>query len=280
MQRSVHKFISKLLSGIDSHPARLTEKTRVEALIHSLRPRLFDRGLLRLGPDHDGGYLVPDDLGGISACFSPGVARMSRFEMDCAALGMEVFMADNSVQQPSESHQRFHFICKHLGVITNDVTMTLDDWVSSSHPGNNDLLLQIDIEGAEYEVFLAASDFLMGRFRVIVAEFHSLDQFWNEPFFNLASRAFEKILQTHHCIHIHPNNYEELSTMNGIGIPKVAEFTFLRKDRFTPSGFVEDLPHPLDFDNAGHLQPVLLPSIWLAAPTTSTSLTSQGEAIL
>ena len=119
----------------------------------------------------------------------------------------------------------------------------------------------------------------MNRFRIIVAEFHSLDQFWNEPFFNLASRAFEKILQTHHCLHIHPNNYEKLSVLNGIGIPRVAEFTFLRKDRVSPLGFVETLPHPLDFDNAGHHPSVMLPPIWFGTPTTSTSLTPGGKSL-
>ena len=273
MHRFLHRLIFNSLVEIHEIPVRMTGKPRIESLIGALRPHHFKPGLRRLGPSRDGGYLVPDDLSGISACFSPGVDKMSRFEMDCAELGMKVFMADNSVEQPAESHERFHFTRKHLGVTTDDSTMTLDDWVSERHPGHDDLLLQIDIEGAEYEVFLATTDALMRRFRIIVAEFHSLDQFWNEPFFNLASRVFEKILQTHHCVHIHPNNYDQLSTVNGLEIPPVAEFTFLRKDRFTPCGLVESLPHPMDSDNAGHLPPLSLPAIWYGSSSTSPPLT-------
>lgn len=38
------------------------------------------KDLIRLGPNGDGGYLVPDDLTGIEACFSPGVCATSEFE--------------------------------------------------------------------------------------------------------------------------------------------------------------------------------------------------------
>ena len=108
--------------------------------------------------------------------------------------------------------------------------MTIDNWVKESSLNNDsELLLQIDIEGYEYEVFLSMSDTLIKRFRVIVAEFHSLDQLWNPPFFKLASRAFDKILQTHACIHIHPNNCCGSLRKGGIEIPRVLEFTFLRQ---------------------------------------------------
>jgi len=264
MHRFIHRLIFNSLLEIREIPTRLTENSRVESLIQTLRPLAFEPGLIRLGPNHDGGYLVPDDLDGIAACFSPGVEQTSGFEMDCARLGMQVFMADRSVEQPAESHERFHFTRKHLGVTTNDEMMTLDDWVSSSHPGTDDLLLQIDIEGAEYEVFLGASDALMRRFRIIVAEFHSLDQFWNEPFFNIASRAFHKLLQTHHCVHLHPNNTQGIVKHGDIEIPPVTEFTFLRKDRFVPREFAKTFPHPLDYPNTDH-PPVPLPGIWYGA---------------
>lgn len=276
MLRFVHHLISRSLLAIGELPVRATERTRIESLITALRPVHFGPGLLRLGPFHDGGYLVPDDLQGIAACFSPGVDRISGFELDCARLGMEVFLADHSVTGPAEQHERFHFTRSHLGVTTDDATMTLDHWVSASRPGTGDLMLQIDIEGAEYEVFLAASDALLRRFRIVVAEFHSLDQLRNEAFFNIASRAFEKLLQTHHCVHIHPNNYRPVTRVDGLGIPEVAEFTFLRKDRFTPSRHVSELPHPLDSDNAAHLPPVELPHIWYAPQTITPPLTPAG----
>ncbi len=97
----------------------------------------------------------------------------------------------------------------------------------------------------------------MKRFRIIVAEFHTMDQLWNASFFNLASRAFEKILQTHDCVHLHPNNHSGSITREGMAIPEVMEMTFLRRDRMKSSELVESLPHPLDQSNRDHPDLVL-----------------------
>ncbi|MCU0317661.1 MAG: hypothetical protein MUC92_13840 [Fimbriimonadaceae bacterium] len=57
----------------------MTSKEDILSLIAKLRPIRGQHELIRLGPDEDGGYLVPDDLEGIVACFSPGVNTVSRF---------------------------------------------------------------------------------------------------------------------------------------------------------------------------------------------------------
>ena len=40
---------------------------------------VYQTELIRLGSNNDGGYLVPNDLKGISACFSPGVDTKIEF---------------------------------------------------------------------------------------------------------------------------------------------------------------------------------------------------------
>ena len=140
--------------------------------------------------------------------------------------------------------------------------MTMDDWVGSSVPGSqSDLMLQIDIEGYEYETFLGMSDALARRFRIIAAEFHSLDQLWNRPFFRVASRAFDKILQTHACVHIHPNNCAGALDRDGLLIPSAAEFTFLRRDRILDWSYASVFPHPLDENNCNG-RPLRLADCW------------------
>jgi len=251
-----------VLSKGNIFPAVMTERKELKSLIKKLRPISCDKKLIRLGSARDGGYLVPDDLAGIKACFSPGVARTADFELECANRGMDVFLADNSVEKPPCSHERFHFTKKFIGVTTNNEFMTLDDWVAASMlDSQDDLILQIDIEGFEYEVFLAASDKLMRRFRIIVGEFHSLGSLWNKPFFSLAARAFEKILQSHSCVHNHPNNCCSVLRHGGLEIPYITEITFFRNDRISSPSFMETFPHPLDQDNTDN--PTLdLPKCW------------------
>ncbi len=247
-------------------PTPWTDADDVRALLGRLSPVSTARELVRLGPEGDGGYLVPDDLDGIEACFSPGVNEVSGFEKDCADLGMDVFLADKSVSQPAEAHERFHFTKRYVGALTNEDFMTMDGWVEASVPGSEgDLLLQIDIEGSEYETFLATSDGLMGRFRIVVAEFHALHHLWSRPFFEVASRAFDKVLQTHTCVHVHPNNCCGTLTRGGVTIPRVVEFTFLRTDRVRRPTPATAFPHPLDRDNTSYPH-IALPDSWYRRP--------------
>jgi hypothetical protein len=240
-----------------------TPRSNVLSLIESLYPVGVGSPLIRLGPKNgDGGYLIPDDLEGITACFSPGVSNVSGFEKDCAELGMRVFMADHSVNAPAEHHENFHFIKKFVGGTTFGKYITLDDWVRETLPnGASDLMLQMDIEGQEYETLFSISDKLMRRFRIIAIEFHNLDQFWNLPFFQIASRAFEKILQTHACVHLHPNNCCGSIKKDGIEIPRIMEFTFLRRDRIQGEIKPWCFPNPLDRDNT-QKQSLRLPECW------------------
>jgi hypothetical protein len=262
MKRLLINILVRALSTINAYPTGLTDEREVLALLKNLPPLTTDRKLIRFGPSGDGGYLVPDDLEGIEACFSPGVDKSVGFEKSCAARGMKVFMADKSVGELSQAHGLFSFTKKYIGSKTNDDFMTLDDWVSSSFPqSHGDLMLQIDIEGYEYEAFLSMSDALMRRFRIIVAEFHSLEMLWSRPFFRLAATAFEKILQTHACVHIHPNNCFSTVTNKHLAIPPITEFTFLRRDRVKNASFAHDFPHPLDSDNVPR-PPVPLPECW------------------
>ena len=129
-----------------------------------------------------------------------------------------------------------------------------------NHP--HDQLLKLDIESAEYEVLLAAPPELLSRCRVIIVEFHQLDPLWSAPFFRLASAAIHKLLHSHACVHIHPNNHYGVLRYRRIDLPPTMEFTFLRRDRLTPSPQWRTVfPHPLDRDNAAG-PPLVLPPCW------------------
>lgn len=267
--RSLHKLIIRPLWHLSVacmrfaglYPAPRTSLARLSDLMRQLHPVTTQRPLIRLGPASDGGYLIPDDLAGIRSCFSPGVSTVCGFEKDCAARGMQVFMADASVSNPPDTDSSFHFIRNYIGATSNPPFITMDDWVARSPISpQDDLLLQMDIEGYEYEALLATSDQLMRRFRIIAIEFHRLQHYLNEPFFRLASRVFDKILQTHVCVHAHPNSVSDVMKTGKLVIPSTMEFTFYRKDRVTTSAFTTVFPHPLDCDNVSHS--LVLPRCW------------------
>jgi hypothetical protein len=229
-----------------------SDRTRLIELLARLHPIIPEQGLRRIGPAGDGGYLLPDDLDGIAACFSPGVGRLSGFELDCVGFGMRAHLADASVASPQFTDERLDFIPKFIRAIPDAESITLDEWVATEEPNQaDDLLLQIDIEGDEWGVFAGVSPSLLRRFRVIVAEFHNLQGLHTSDGFAFQALVFERLLESHTCVHIHPNNCRGVSTSRGISIPPVTEFTFLRNDRIDRTGarFATQFPHPLDADN-------------------------------
>jgi hypothetical protein len=114
-----------------------------------------ERKIKRFGPKRDGGYLLPDDLEGIGGCVSPGVSAECGFDMDIADLGIDVYLADASVSSPPVAHERFRFSKLHFDTFNSSDTVTIDDFCRLISPAS-DLLLQMDIEGAEYRVLNSA----------------------------------------------------------------------------------------------------------------------------
>jgi hypothetical protein len=109
----------RFAGGLGMHTAPRTPLSSLQELLKALRP--LDPGieLVRIGPERDGGYLVPDDLDGIRHAFSPGVSTESGFEAELAARGMRVFLADYSVDGPAASHPLFTFDKRFVGCLTD-----------------------------------------------------------------------------------------------------------------------------------------------------------------
>ena len=135
-------------------------------LINSIKP--FDLGydLIRVGPHGDGGYLIPDVLKKIKTCFSPGVGNIHGFENDLLERGIKVFMADGTVEKPILFNKNYEFIKKNLGTHEDDVTTTLNSWMESKQ-AQDDVLLQMDIEGSEYEVVNSLDELNLKKFKVM-----------------------------------------------------------------------------------------------------------------
>lgn len=223
--------------------------------------------LIRVGSPRDGGYLVPNDFEGINYCFSPGVANCSDFEEQLSEThGIYCYLADASVETPPDSHVDFDFEKKFLGKETHNDFVTLDDWVHSKLGANpsGDGILQMDIEGAEFEVIAAANRDTLRLFRTIVLEVHAMDRLFDPASFPEIEAFFAKLLTDHVLVHLHPNNYEDTVFRRGFGVPKVFEMTLLRRDRAgqlgLPTGF--RLPHPLDASNHPRRWHRTMPRAW------------------
>lgn len=240
----------------------ITNKSSLETFFTSIKPVSTNYRLIRIGGESDGGYLIPDDLEDIKICFSPGVSTVSDFESDMAKRGMTCFLADYSVEAPPLHNQSFHFEKKYLGQANNSVYMTFEKWVKRNAPQQKDFILQMDIEGSEYGVILDTDAEILRKFRILVVEFHKIDNLTSRLGFELINLTFEKLLKDFVVVHIHPNNYSKPIRYLEYLIPPIMEFTFLRKDRILSSHPTMHFPHPLDRKNVAEKDDVPLPMCW------------------
>ena len=236
---------------------------QVKELIKELRPVKTKYPLIRVGGKNDGGYLIPDDLSGISTCFSPGVDVTASFEKDLACRGILSHLADGSVDGAPDNFRILSFTKKYLdGVNTNDY-MTLEFWVKREAPLTGDLILQMDIEGGEYTTILATPIDILRRFRIIAIEIHDTHEWFNNSIaWGVAQTFFTKLLQDFHVVHNHPNNNCQFLQADDLFMPTVFELTLLRKDRAAPEGFCDQFPHPLDQPNVLDKPDRPLPEGW------------------
>lgn len=259
----IDRLARRLTRAASLRIAESIPREDARVLLRSLRP--LDPGLpfVRVGPDSDGGYLLPDDLDGITHCFSPGVGSTSDFERELVEKGITCFLADYSVNRPVLDGDGIFFDKKYVGCSTDDVFVTLDDWVSGRLVGETgDFLLQMDIEGGEYAALLNVSDRLLQLFRIIVVEFHSVDKWFDSRFHQfVVEPMFRKLLRYFRVVHLHPNNYCPAEEVAGILVPPLMEVTFLRKDRLINDSPRHDFPHELDRDNVAK-PTVVLPECW------------------
>jgi len=224
-------------------------KDKLKSIIKSLRPVKTKYNLIRVGGANDGGYLLPDDLEGITACFSPGVDVTASFEQDLLNRGIRSHLADGSVDGVPKGLEVSSFTKKHLSGLYTDQTMTLISWMSDHHAFMDSYILQMDIEGAEYETILAADRNTLNRFRIIAIEVHNTQHWFHPIAFGLVQTFFAKLLEDFHVVHIHPNNNCPFIQYDEVFFPSVFELTLLRKDRADAEGFADELPHPLDQPN-------------------------------
>jgi FkbM family methyltransferase len=244
-----------------------SSKEQVLGLLKLMRPVPSPVPLVRLGPAGDGGYLVPDDLENIKACFSPGVSDEAGFELAFANRGVRCFLADASVPEEPVKHENIFFDPLFLGAISDSKRfISLEDWVNQKSVENGDLILQMDIEGAEYDVLRSAPPELLKRFRLIAIELHNFEFILTNKLAALSFERFLNILLEHfEVVHIHPNNNRRPVFHKGIEIPPVIEMALLRKDRFVgkQSLVPVTLPHPLDSDNSPRRKHLTFSSDWV-----------------
>lgn len=245
---------------------KTVSKNLLKTFISRFRDKLVSCELIRIGGMGDGGYLHPNNLKDISYCYSPGTSYTVKFEKELSdRYNIKSFMADASIKDINIKGDNFEFISKFIGAYSKNEFITLSDWISQTkiNDKRKGKILQMDIEGGEYDVLVYEDADTLGQFSTMIIEFHGLQKLFTYDFLKMFSAIFEKIYKHFSICHVHPNNCCGIAELNGISVPRVFEVTFIRNDllkKYANNKKIT-LPHPLDRKNTEN-EDILMPEIW------------------
>lgn len=196
---------------------------------------------MRVGGDSDGSYVIPDDLVGVDLCVSPGVNTCKLFEDELlSTYGIRSVLCDptiseNDITTPLVEGSQI-LVKKWVSSVDSDQCVTLDSlnhrfFSSSSH----DKILQIDIEGGEYEAICSSDLQTLKEYRMITIEIHELGflaEPWTQQYYQILELS-QILSESFVCVHAHGNNCCGELFLPGLtmNIPRCLELTLLRKDR-------------------------------------------------
>jgi hypothetical protein len=256
---------SAFLNVSESRELRISYTTPVRTLKTFLllfKPLETEHQLERIGGNDDGGYLVPKlELSEIDACFSIGCNFVWDFEKEIGEnYGVPSVIVDDFSKKPNNLSPLQTFFPSWLGKFSNDKTISLGDLIKRSNFSKSEnLLLQMDIEGSEFECLLHTQRDVLQQFRIMVIEIHNLQNILHHHIFLKYYYPFMKmILEDFEVVHVHPNNACSTWEYKDIRFPEVIEVTFLRRDRIKAIAGYAELPHKLDQLNAPDNPPILI----------------------
>lgn len=247
---------------------KLSKHDEIRRFVDRFRTKYISVDLVRIGGDGDGGYLLPDNLNDVKYCFSPGVSQVADFEAHLSKqYGIKSFMADASVNKPPFNDDNFYFSSKFLGSASDPDFITLSDWVRDCiGDDSSEKILQMDIEGGEYDVLAYESAETLKQFSTLIIEFHTMQTMAEYYFLKMVSAIFEKLYLNFSIAHVHPNNAVPVQDFDGVLVPRIMEVTFIRNDLIDRFSNPHDimLPHPLDRKNSPGGPDIVMPAIWWA----------------
>lgn len=191
---------------------------------------------IRMGGKNDGGYVMADPGFGGTA-FSFGVSNYSPWDLEMAKRNFKVYQFDGTIDAPTEQHENLIFSKLNISgkEIAEEGSINLKGIIDKFNLyDSRDIILQIDIEGYEWEFFESISNEDLKRFSQIIVEFHGMLNYSKLEFY---TKIFEKLNKYHKPIHFHYNNCGKLILINNVIVSSFFEVSFLRKDniKFQPS---------------------------------------------
>jgi hypothetical protein len=244
----------------ETAPASLAPQNEILSVLRLLEPKqVLNHKKVRVGNGGDGGYVQIDDCTDISHAFSFGVSDNDTWDLAMAKAGIPVEQFDHSIEKAPSTHPCLHFHRKMISVDATPGTATLSELVLEySKLDTPDLILKIDIEGCEWDIFDRATDPALSKLAQIICEFHDLSRLTNRAFRTRAYRVFKKLGKQFAPVHVHGNNWGQLCNIANVSVPDVLEVSFANRSRYFFIETTETFPTSLDTPCCPNLPDIVL----------------------
>lgn len=204
---------------------------------------------IRIGSKNDGGYVMLPPNSAEKIAYSFGISLESPWDLEMAKKGLRVYQYDGTIDAPPDIHPNLFFHKNNISAPSNSTESTknigqiFDDL---NHHHEQNIILQIDIEGAEWEFFEEIQEDDILKFSQLIVEWHGLTPL--DLQFQRRLEILRKVSQTHTPIHVHMNNYGlERNTRTGMLFYADAfEVSYVRTKDFNFKPNLESYPTSLD----------------------------------
>lgn len=208
--------------------------------------KVVGKNYVRIGGNTgDGGYIMVDDFDTHAHAYSFGIGSDVSWDLDIADRGLEVFLYDHTIRHLPQAHRLFCF--NRVGVGAGVNCSSLEKILEKNHDlESGNLIMKMDIEGAEWEELRNTPSALLSRFSQITLELHDVCKLENR---DKILDALQKLNMTHQAVWVHGNNSNWAEEANGIIMPNLLEATFISRKNYLFESGKCIFPMPLDLPN-------------------------------
>lgn len=223
-------FLSVSSRLLDEKFSQVNQESYIR-LLSILKPSENSFPLKRFGCEGDGGYVLVNSIKPETVCFSLGIAQEISFDISVAPCVSHIHMFDYSVASPPTCITNSTFYKLRVVRKTQNPQSEIDlGTIFENFSLNCPIILKVDIEGSEWEVFLGLSSENIGRCDQIIVEFHGIQNLPLHPKFETYVGFLKELSQSHTIVNTHINNWGRYDVIKGIPVPDVLEVTFVKKD--------------------------------------------------
>ncbi len=171
-----------------------------------------------------------------------------------AERGHDVYMFDHTIEAIQAENKKLLFFREGVAGRT-DISQNLfsiKDHLHRHQIREDQLILKMDVEGAEFDALEAVPDDTLDRFEQIVLEVHWLNNLDNLAFRDRFRRIFLKLNSAFTLFHVHANNWDGpngLAIVSGVPVSTMFELSYVRSARVHRLPSQTLYPTALDYPN-------------------------------